>query len=161
MPNIKPITDLRNYTEVLKETGVDSPVFLTRNGRGEYVILDMKDYDHMKAELELMKCLAKGEQSAREEGWLSADESGSNIGSKRMKIEYTPESLRDLQKIREIIIDRFIDEKIAVKVQKDITQSIRKLEIFPNMGEDLSETVKAGEGYRFLFCRKNYIFYQD
>lgn len=74
MPNIKPITDLRNYTEVLKETGVDSPVFLTRNGRGEYVILDMKDYDHMKAELELMKCLAKGEQSAREEGWLSADE---------------------------------------------------------------------------------------
>ena len=24
-----------------------------------------------------------------------------------MKIEYTPESLRDLQKIREIIIDRF------------------------------------------------------
>ena len=28
------------------------------------------------------------------------------------------------------------------------------------MGEDLSETVKAGEGYRFLFCRKNYIFYR-
>ena len=26
-----------------------------------------------------------------------------------MKIEYTPESLRDLQKIREIIIDRFMD----------------------------------------------------
>ena len=77
-----------------------------------------------------------------------------------MKIEYTPESLRDLQKIREIIIDRFMDEKIALKVQKDITQSIRKLEIFPNMGEDLSETVKAGEGYRFLFCRKNYIFYR-
>ena len=53
-----------------------------------------------------------------------------------MKIEYTPESLRDLQKIREIIIDRFMDEKIALKVQKDIT------------------------GYRFLFCRKNYIFYR-
>ena len=77
-----------------------------------------------------------------------------------MKIEYTPESLRDLQKIREIIIDRFMDAKIALKVQKDITQSIRKLELFPNMGEDLSETVKAGEGYHFLFCRKNYIFYR-
>ena len=38
------------------------------------MILDMKDYDHMKAELELMKCLVKGEQSATEEGWISADE---------------------------------------------------------------------------------------
>ena len=45
MPNIKPISDLRNYTEVLKETSEGAPVFLTKNGRGEYVILDMKDYD--------------------------------------------------------------------------------------------------------------------
>ena len=42
MPNIKPISDLRNYTEVLKEAQEGSPVFLTKNGRGEYVILDMK-----------------------------------------------------------------------------------------------------------------------
>ena len=74
MPNIKPITDLRNYTEVLKETEVGSPVFLTRNGRGEYVLLDMKEYDHMKSELELMRQLAEGERSAREKGWLTADE---------------------------------------------------------------------------------------
>ena len=45
MPNIKPISDLRNYTEVLKEAQVGAPVFLTKNGRGEYVILDMKEYD--------------------------------------------------------------------------------------------------------------------
>ena len=36
MPNIKPILDLRNYTEMLKEVGVNQPVYLTRNGRGEY-----------------------------------------------------------------------------------------------------------------------------
>ena len=36
MPNIKPISDLRNYTVVLKEVGVNQPVYLTRNGRGEY-----------------------------------------------------------------------------------------------------------------------------
>lgn len=68
MPNIKPISDLRNYTEVLKETTTGSPVFLTKNGRGEYVILSMKDYDRMKAELELIKKLVEGEQSARENG---------------------------------------------------------------------------------------------
>ena len=80
MPNIKPISDLRNYTEVLKETSEGAPVFLTKNGRGEYVILDMKDYDKMKAALTLMSELEKGERSAREEGWLSADEVEKALG---------------------------------------------------------------------------------
>ena len=53
MPNIKPISDLRNYTEVLKEATEGSPVFLTKNGRGEYVILNMAEYDRMKAMLAL------------------------------------------------------------------------------------------------------------
>ena len=80
MPNIEPISDLRNYTEVLKETSEGAPVFLTKNGRGEYVILDKKDYDKMKATLTLMSELEKGERSAREEGWLSADEVEKALG---------------------------------------------------------------------------------
>lgn len=82
MPNIKPISDLRNYTEVLKETAEGAPVFLTKNGRGEYVILDMKDYDRMKAELELLLRLNEGEQSARENGWISADDLENELGIK-------------------------------------------------------------------------------
>lgn len=74
MPNIKPISDLRNYTEVLKETSEGAPVFLTKNGRGEYVILDMKDYDRMKAELALMAESGKGEKTVREEDWESTEE---------------------------------------------------------------------------------------
>ena len=44
MPNIKPISDLRNYTEVLHDVAVGAPVFLTKNGRGRYAIVDMQDY---------------------------------------------------------------------------------------------------------------------
>lgn len=80
MPNIKPISDLRNYTEVLKETSDGSPVFLTKNGRGEYVILDMKEYDRMRASLALISKLEEGEQSARENGWLTADDVESSLG---------------------------------------------------------------------------------
>lgn len=80
MPNIKPISDLRNYTEVLKETGEGAPVFLTKNGRGEYVILNMKDYDKMRATIALMSELQEGEKSAREQGWLSADEVETELG---------------------------------------------------------------------------------
>ncbi|MBM6949303.1 type II toxin-antitoxin system prevent-host-death family antitoxin [Mordavella massiliensis] len=80
MPNIKPISDLRNYTEVLKEAQDGAPVFLTKNGRGEYVILSMKEYDKMKAMLTLLSKLEEGEQSARKEGWMSAAEVEALLG---------------------------------------------------------------------------------
>ena len=42
MPNIKPISDLRNYSEVLHDVTVGAPVFLTKNGRGRYAIVDIR-----------------------------------------------------------------------------------------------------------------------
>lgn len=39
MPNIKPISDLRNYSEVLHDVAVGAPVFLTKNGRGAMQLL--------------------------------------------------------------------------------------------------------------------------
>ncbi len=69
MPNIKPISDLSNYNEVLRDINVGEPVFLTMNGRGRYVVVDIKDYERMTAELKLMRELAKGEYSAKESGW--------------------------------------------------------------------------------------------
>ena len=74
MPNIKPISDLRNYTEVLKEVSYGNPVYLTRNGRGEYAIIQMEELYKLKALNHLLTKLQKAEQSAREEGWISADE---------------------------------------------------------------------------------------
>lgn len=51
MPNIKPISDLRNYTEVLKEVRENQPVYLTRNGRGAYAIVNIEELDRLKATL--------------------------------------------------------------------------------------------------------------
>lgn len=45
MPNIRPVSDLRNYAEVLKEIAIDEPVFLTKNGRGRYAIVDIEEYE--------------------------------------------------------------------------------------------------------------------
>ena len=74
MPIIKPISDLRNYPDVLCDVDVDSPVFLTKNGRGRYAIIDIKDYEKFKAADSLMNELAKGKISGEESGWLSSDE---------------------------------------------------------------------------------------
>jgi len=74
MPNIKPVSDLRNYTEVLREVQQGSPVFLTKNGRGCYAILDMQEYERMQAQVKLINELNKGRRSGEEEGWLTAEQ---------------------------------------------------------------------------------------
>ena len=45
MPCIKPISDLRNYTEVLKDVDTNRRVYLTRNGHGVYAIMSMDEVD--------------------------------------------------------------------------------------------------------------------
>ena len=74
MPNIRPVSDLRNYGEVLKEISVDAPVFLTKNGRGKYAIVDMEEYERTKATIKLMSQLAKGEASVKESSWIDGND---------------------------------------------------------------------------------------
>ena len=77
MPSIKPVSDLRNYGEVLRDVAVGQPVFLTKNGRGRYAVLDMeeyREYEKMKAMNRLLGELDKGRISGEQDGWLPADE---------------------------------------------------------------------------------------
>lgn len=80
MSNIMPVTELRNYNKVLKNCQPGSPVLLTKNGRDRYAILDVADYDKLKASIKLISNLEEGEKSAREEGWLSADDVEAFLG---------------------------------------------------------------------------------
>ena len=68
MPTTRPVSDLRNYDEVLRDVKNGEPVFLTRNGKPRYVILDMEEYEKINATLRLMSELENGEQSAWEKG---------------------------------------------------------------------------------------------
>ncbi|WMM25834.1 type II toxin-antitoxin system prevent-host-death family antitoxin [Tissierella sp. MB52-C2] len=80
MINIKPISDLRNYTEVLNEVKEDSPVYLTRNGRGEYAIITISELSKLKASIRLLANLEEGQKYARDKGWLSAEEVEARLG---------------------------------------------------------------------------------
>ena len=68
--NIKPISELRSYSKVLREVTPEEPVFLTHKGSGRYAIVDIGAYQRLKTELELMSALADGEESARVNGWV-------------------------------------------------------------------------------------------
>ncbi len=83
MPNIKPISDLRNYTDVLNEVDVSSRVYLTRNGRGEYAILKMDEIDELdkyRAAYSLFTRLKKAEERAATEGWIDEADLDKLIG---------------------------------------------------------------------------------
>ena len=65
MPNILPVSDLRNYNEVLKNCQVGEPVFLTKNGRGRFVVMDIEDYERDKAEKKLLEKLQEAEAAVK------------------------------------------------------------------------------------------------
>ena len=81
MPNIKPVSDLRNYNEVLRDIAVGEPVFLTKNGRGKYAIIDMEEYEQTQATLKLLSALAKGENAAKEKGYIDFTEAQKLLGA--------------------------------------------------------------------------------
>ena len=74
MPNIKPVSDLRNYNKVLRDCQDGEPVFLTKNGRGKYVLLDMQEYERQQAVIELLSKLSEADAAIKTgEEWQSLD----------------------------------------------------------------------------------------
>ncbi|MGV8122715.1 MAG: type II toxin-antitoxin system Phd/YefM family antitoxin [Candidatus Xenobiia bacterium LiM19] len=63
MPIIKPISDLRNnfneISEICHREG--EPVFITRNGQGDLVVMSMALYERQQAMLELYQKLGEAE----------------------------------------------------------------------------------------------------
>ena len=64
MPNIRPISDLRNsaneISDFCKQTR--EPVFITRNGTGDMVVQSMAEYERQQALIDLYGKLAVAEQ---------------------------------------------------------------------------------------------------
>ncbi|HPJ21608.1 MAG TPA: type II toxin-antitoxin system prevent-host-death family antitoxin [Clostridia bacterium] len=81
MPNIKPVSDLRNYNEVLKDISFGDPVFLTKNGRGKFAILDIEEYEKTKATVKLLSKLLDAEKAVSDEGeWLTSEQARDILG---------------------------------------------------------------------------------
>lgn len=83
MPNIKPMSDLRNYTAVVNEVSYGNRVYLTRNGHGTCAIIDMQELDELdkqKALNQLLLKLQEAENSSINEVTISADELEKELG---------------------------------------------------------------------------------
>lgn len=82
MPMIKPVSELRNYPEVLKDVGVGHPVYLTKNGTGRYVLIDIADYANVEAAAQLSFELMRGRSSGETNGWINKEQMHSHFKEK-------------------------------------------------------------------------------
>ena len=62
MPEIRPIKDLRNTAEISKLCRENKdPIFITKNGYGEMVVMSIETYEKKLAKAALYEKLAKAE----------------------------------------------------------------------------------------------------
>ena len=66
MPNIRPVSDLRNNFKQISELCHEEkePVFLTKNGHGYMVVMSIEQYEKQQALIELYKKLGKAEKES-------------------------------------------------------------------------------------------------
>jgi prevent-host-death family protein len=69
MPIIKPISDLRNKSNEISELAhnANEPIFITKNGEGDLVVMSMSHYSNMQLKLDLLSKLSTA-QNQRVEG---------------------------------------------------------------------------------------------
>ena len=77
MPVIRPISDLRNRALEISELchTEEQPVFITRNGKGDMVVMSQAHYERMQSLIELYQKLGEAEvlDAAGEEGISHTD----------------------------------------------------------------------------------------
>lgn len=83
MPTIMPISDLRNYTNVVNKVKYGNRVYLTKNGHGQIAMVNMQEFDEMERELALYRfrlAMEKGERSILAEGTVPAETFKNELG---------------------------------------------------------------------------------
>lgn len=66
MPQILPIKELRNTTEISRLCHEkNEPIFITKNGYGDMVVMSIETYERDMARLDLLNKIAEGEEDIR------------------------------------------------------------------------------------------------
>ena len=71
MPQIVPIRDLRNTNEISQLWHAkDEPIFVTKNGYGDLVVMSMKTYESLTKISDIDNAISSSEAKIKDEGSL-------------------------------------------------------------------------------------------
>ena len=76
-----------------------------------------------------------------------------------MKLKYTPEAIRDLQRISGYIADVLHNPAAADRIKMNILRSCASLKQHPMMGGSVEAKTGFETDLRFLVCDKHLVFY--
>jgi len=68
MPIIKPISDLRNKSNEISDLAhnENEPIFITKNGEGDLVVMSMSHYSKLKLKIDLLSKLSVAQNQIAE-----------------------------------------------------------------------------------------------
>jgi len=75
------------------------------------------------------------------------------------KLIYAPKALEDIQGIKTYVAKQFGEGKAKVSV-KEITSTVKQLELFPGEGSCLEDLIEFPTDYHYLVIKPNYVFYR-
>lgn len=90
MPMIAPVSELRNYGQVLEKVKPNAPVYLTKNGHCQFSVHSIEDdeeFEKARAMVRLLTEINKGIQSGEEQGWLSDEDLDKHFIERRKQKE--------------------------------------------------------------------------
>lgn len=87
MPQIRPITDLRNTNEISELChSKKEPIFITKNGYGDLVIMSIEAYEQIVENAIIDEAIAEAEAEYKSEGkLLDAKEALSSLRRKHLE----------------------------------------------------------------------------
>ena len=87
MPEIRPIRDLRNTNEISEICHTrKEPVFITKNGYGDLVVMSIETYDEMVKNMAIDKAISESEaELAKNQKLYDAKEALASLKKKHLK----------------------------------------------------------------------------
>ena len=164
MPEIIPIRDLKNTNAISQRCHETAePIFVTKNGYGDMVIMSMEAYEHQQIMNEVYAKLATAEaQHEAGMGRPLADILKKRARSMRYNVVLLPAAEDDYQEILRYFERQFDSQQAIRSFVKDFGEVLLRLEETPTIyGYSRDEVLRQREYRKFLIGRYVALFKID
>ena len=155
MNMIRPVSDLRNNFADISKTVHETaqPVFLTKNGYGDMVVLSMEAFENLQCESEIFFKLQEAEREAELTDRLLE---GNKVS---YKLEYLPVAQRDMIEIVRYISEELKNPIAADRLAVELVGAAESVLTFPYALPVYQPIRSLKHEYRKILVRNFLIFY--
>ena len=161
---IIPMRELKNTVEIERRCAEENgPVFVTKNGYGRLVVMDIDYYERTMQEMEELKLVMEGLKDERKAAWWMGRRRWQKSGG-NMDCEYhfalTQRAKQDVRQNVGYIRNELGNEKAAGMLMNELDKCIERLCIFPESGKLVFDEYLPGIHVRRKIVGKYILFYQ-